>query len=268
MQTSGDSGQAPTSSAQPNPSPNESSSAVSWASAFQSPEFMLGLQSAVSQALRQYTALTDRVTQLESLRNPTQTATISQARTEGQVGNSVPRQSSGTFVALLFINSRSSATLVFQGISSVNNALGGSNSNELASQIPSVPSQNCSLESAFILGPGRAPIPAKMIKRILQHEFVEMSELMHENVEEPQTESPVFTFVGSLVAPKPNSAIKNTVTDILTWAECFNSYIAMLTTFHPLRSRDLLAYMALIVWTAKRFVGTAWLDYDRPRSRR
>ena len=60
-----------------------------------------------------------------------------------------------------------------------------------------------------------------------------------------------------------NSAKKSAIIDILTWVECFNSYIAVLTTFYPPRSRDLLAYMALIVRTAKQFGETAWLDYDR-----
>jgi hypothetical protein len=224
---------------------------------------MLGLQTAVSQALRQYNAPTDRITQLESLGNPTQTATTSQAQTEGQVGDSSLQHNPGTFVAPSFINSGSTSALQSQDIASVNTALGGSNSNELANHLTSVPSQNCSPESAFILGPGRAPIPAKLVKRILLHEFVEMSELMPENLEEPQAEAPVFTFVGSMVVPKPNPSKKNAVTDILTWVECFNSYIAVFTTFHPSRSRDLLAYMALIIRTAKRFGGTAWLDYDR-----
>ena len=53
MDTSGDQGQASTSLAQPIPVPSEPNSAVSWASAFQSPEFMLGLQTAVSHVLRQ-----------------------------------------------------------------------------------------------------------------------------------------------------------------------------------------------------------------------
>ena len=45
--------------------------------------------------------------------------------------------------------------------------------------------------------------------------------------------------------------------------ECFNSYTAVLTTFFPTRSRDLLAFMALIIRTAKRFGGMSWLSYDR-----
>ena len=66
-----------------------------------------------------------------------------------------------------------------------------------------------------------------------------------------------------MVVPKSNAQKKNAVIDILTWVECFNSYTAVLTTYFPSRSRDLLAYMALIIRTAKRFRGKAWLDYDR-----
>ena len=53
------------------------------------------------------------------------------------------------------------------------------------------------------------------------------------------------------------------MSETLTWVECFNSYTAVLTTFFPSRSRDLLAYMALVIRTAKRFGGKAWLEYDR-----
>ena len=201
---------------------------------------MLGLQTAVSHVLRQYNAPTDRVAQLESLGNPTQTATSSPARNEGQVGDSSLHCNPGTFVAPLSINSGSSSARESQGITSVNTALGGLNSDELASELPSVPSQNHSAESAFILGPGRAPIPAKIVKRIVSHEFVEISELMPENLDEPQAETPVFTFVGSMVVPKSNWAKKSAIIDILTWVECFNSYIAVLTTFYPPRSRDRL----------------------------
>ena len=51
--------------------------------------------------------------------------------------------------------------------------------------------------------------------------------------------------------------------DILTWVEAFNSYAAVLNSYFPHRARDLSAYMALIIRTAKRFGGRAWLQYDR-----
>ena len=56
---------------------------------------------------------------------------------------------------------------------------------------------------------------------------------------------------------------KSDVHDILTWVECFNSYIAVLTSFRPERARDLLAYMTLIIHIAKQFPGRWWYNYDR-----
>ena len=60
-----------------------------------------------------------------------------------------------------------------------------------------------------------------------------------------------------------SSRERKTDLDILSWVECFNSYISVIATFRPHRARDLLAYMALIIRTAKRFGGKAWFHYDR-----
>ena len=49
----------------------------------------------------------------------------------------------------------------------------------------------------------------------------------------------------------------------MSWVECFNSYVSVIATFQPHQARDLLAYMALIIRTAKRFGGRAWFNYDR-----
>ena len=56
---------------------------------------------------------------------------------------------------------------------------------------------------------------------------------------------------------------KSDVHDILTWVECFNSYIAVITSFRPERAQDLLAYMTLIIHIAKQFPGRCWYNYDR-----
>jgi hypothetical protein len=101
---------------------------------------------------------------------------------------------------------------------------------------------------AFVLGRGRAPIPAKLVKRIVTQEFIEMSELNPDNLSEPQSETAVFSIEASSIIPKPASTKKRDISDILTWVECFNSYTAVLTHFSPSRSRDLLAYMALIMF--------------------
>ena len=53
----------------------------------------------------------------------------------------------------------------------------------------------------------------------------------------------------------PGARKKGEVTNTLAWVECFNSYTAVIASFHPHRARDLLAYMALIIRLAKRFPG-------------
>lgn len=244
---------------------NQSGSSIAWGSAFKSPEFISGLQNAMSQVLRQFQAPVERVAELERMGNPTAGVTTSSARPEGQVGDE-PRshfQNPGMFTAPSFVASTSYAEDA-QAIPVMRGAASLLHQNlEPTTLLTSGTLLNSSPESAFILGPGRAPIPAKLVKRILSHEYIEMSELIPENLEDPPSEAMVLTLEGSTVVPKPNASKKGVIADILTWVECFNSYITVLTSACPSRSRDLLAYMALIIRTAKRFGGTAWQEYDR-----
>ena len=70
-------------------------------------------------------------------------------------------------------------------------------------------------EKAFILGPGHAPIPAKLVTQILSHKFIELSKLIHENLEDPQAETTTFSIEGSTIVPKVISRKKQEVSDIL-----------------------------------------------------
>lgn len=56
-------------------------------------------------------------------------------------------------------------------------------------------SSGSSVEKAFILGPGRAPIPAKLVTQITLHKFIELSELIPENLEDPQVDSTLQPFL-------------------------------------------------------------------------
>ena len=101
--------------------------------------------------------------------------------------------------------------------------------------------------------------------QILAYKFVEMSDLIPEKLEAPTTEVPSFIIEGRSIVPTTttSSRKKNEIGDILTWVECFNSYIAVITASRPERARDLLAYMALIIRIAKQFPGRCWFNYDR-----
>ena len=163
--------------------------------------------------------------------------------------NSIP---SGQGQAGLSENVETQLNPLYNPVSAVQNA-------------PSSSSAPVSLTSPFVLGPGRPPIPAKVVTQILCNKFIEMSDLLPENLDLPQCESSSFAIEGGAIVPitRVASKRKQEVTDILTWVECFTSYITVLTTYIPNRSRDLLSYMALIIRMAKRYSGNCWLNYDR-----
>ena len=119
-------------------------------------------------------------------------------------------------------------------------------------------------EKAFSLGRGRAPIPPKLVTKILSSKFVDLSELLPENLDEPLSDTTSFTIENStIMSVSRSSRERKTDLDILSWVECFNSYISVIPTYRPHRAGDLLAYMALIIRTPTRFGGKAWFHYDR-----
>ena len=101
--------------------------------------------------------------------------------------------------------------------------------------------------------------------QILANKFIELSELLPENLESPQCESSSFTIEGGAIVTitKVSSKRKQEISDIQTWVECFTSYITVISASFPSRARDLLSYMALIIRMAKRYTGNCWLNYDR-----
>jgi len=53
-----------------------------------------------------------------------------------------------------------------------------------------------------------------------------------------------------------------TVTDILTWLQCFGIYVSAIAPSYPEAVPELLAYILEIVGQAKRFRGRTWVLYD------
>ena len=63
------------------------------------------------------------------------------------------------------------------------------------------PVSNLCPESAFGLGPGRAPAPPKLVSKILSHKFVEMDELLPERLDDPVLDTTSFKIEGSTIVP-------------------------------------------------------------------
>ena len=242
-----------------------STSTVNWSEAFQSPEFCAGLQSAVANALAKTMGASgpnaSQVMAMEQLGeiHPTSTPTVVSAP-----GTQAPTE--GMLTAPSFVRISGSTSLTPPSGSVRSPLVSFTNVSHSAPTQPLVSAGSITgLTQAFILGPGRPPIPAKLVSQILEFKFVDMSELLPENLEAPTYESPAFTIEGRSIVPTTTAASrkKNEINDILTWVECFNSYTAVITAFRPERARDLLAYMALIIRIAKQFPSRCWYNYDR-----
>ena len=237
--------------------PGSSHSTIDWAATFKSPEFCAGLQTAVAEAIANSSgsrSLASNVTTLEQMGEVSPSipsTTTSHASSQGMLTAPVFVGLSDAFKQLSFVDQtvNSCPTSVRESVSAPIVTTGMSSS----------------FNQAFILGPGRPPVPAKLVSHILSGKFIELSELMPENLDAPTTESTSFTIEGRSIVPTTTtlSRKKTEISDILTWIECFNSYISVITACQPERIRDLLAYMNLIMRMAKQFPGRCCYSYDR-----
>ena len=244
-----------------------SGSSIDWSSAFASTEFRSGLAEIVTQTMAQVSPPASQVTAPE-----VGTGEVSQPTTVAP-----PDNSQGTFiVAPSFVRAIGASTSTAGQSSPMVNSNLLTNSTANVPNLPqsfdhepvtgpTLPLPAIGISSAFILGPGRPPIPPKLVTQILANKFIELSELLPENLESPQCESSSFTIEGGAIVPitKVLSKRKQEISDILTWVECFTSYITVISASFPSRARDLLSYMALIIRMAKRYTGNCWLNYDR-----
>jgi hypothetical protein len=143
---------------------------IDWTAAFQSTEFLFGLQTALAGMANS----TPRPDQLgDSI--PSQ-PTTSRASAPGNLS-----VAQGIFNAPYFVSAISGS--VPEASSSIPPRQWRLSvyhpTNDIPSPIPApnIPNPNLGPEKAFSLGPGRAPIPAKLVSRILSDKFIELTEL-------------------------------------------------------------------------------------------
>lgn len=116
------------------------------------------------------------------------------------------------------------------------------------------------LAKAFVVGPGYAPVPNKLVTKITAGMFIELADLLAENIKAQEIEPQAFLEGRLLVSSSKKRVVE--VTDILSWIEAFTIYSLILCQSYPARWTDLSQYKLLIIQTAKRFPGLAWLHYD------
>ena len=102
------------------------------------------------------------------------------------------------------------------------------------------------------IGEGLPPVPAKLVARIVRHEFVEMHELLPEFWHDQKD--------GGKTTDKAKS--KKRALDLTVWLQCFAVYVGVLGPRFPAEVPELMAYMISIVRASQEYEGAAWAAYD------
>ena len=114
---------------------------------------------------------------------------------------------------------------------------------------------------SVILSSSSQPIPARLTRRIMAGEFVEMRELLCDNIALHDQLESIHGSLQTMATPGALRARMREVPSLSSWVYCFAAYIAVRTT-DPL-VRDMLAYMRIIVRESLRHGGGGWQEYDR-----
>ena len=118
--------------------------------------------------------------------------------------------------------------------------------------------------SPFIVGPGYAPISAKIVNAIVSGKYINLGDLLPENaLVVDDFSEPQLLLDGRLVLTGSARKPRKEITDILSWVEAFTVFSVIVCSYFPNRWRDLSSYKLLILRTYRQFAGYAWCDYDK-----
>ena len=106
---------------------------------------------------------------------------------------------------------------------------------------------------------GIPAIPPKVIKCILEGDYVDMAELLPDTwrLEELMLQHRESSQCSANTKPR-----RKPVTDILTWVECFSNMAAIITSKYLSKAPQLWAYQRTIVRASQNFDGPSWVAYD------
>ena len=133
----------------------------------------------------------------------------------------------------------------------------------LPSVVPSVlPSLSGPLPSqALSLSMALEPVSARLVTRITSGHFIEMLDLLPDNISLSQRIDEAHASFPAYVLPASSRPRLREVTSLPSWMYCFLTYLSVLTTDPVVR--DCLTYARLVIREALRHGDRGWLDYDR-----
>ena len=103
----------------------------------------------------------------------------------------------------------------------------------LGSSFPStaVPWATSSLHRPFVVGTGYSPIPEKLVTKIRTGPFIDLVDLLAENLKGQETEPQTY-LDGKRLVTSSKKRIQE-ITDIITWVKAFTVYSWILCSAHP-----------------------------------
>ena len=105
------------------------------------------------------------------------------------------------------------------------------------------------------------PIPARLVQRIQSGQFVDMRDLLGDNIALTQHFEAAHSSLPNTILPLSSRPRLREVSSLPSWIYCFLTYLAVGTADQTTRNR--LVYAGLIVREALLHGGRDWLDYDR-----
>jgi len=131
----------------------------------------------------------------------------------------------------------------------------------VTNSVPSIPAIfPTPAHSGMILSPAADPIPYNLVQRIQSGQFIEMRDLLADNI---ALLNQMTSLSGTTSIPfaTMNRTRLREVPSLVSWIYCFNAYMAVRTT--DAQTQDMLAYSRLLIREALRHGGSGWMEYDR-----
>ena len=97
-------------------------------------------------------------------------------------------------------------------------------------------------------------LPPKLLKRILELEYIDMVELMPESWSNQGEEQ--------CCHQSRRNFLKGPIMDIQVWLECYSYLVGVLSMKYPDKVMDLMAYQRIIIKAQRTFMGDGWMTYD------
>ena len=98
-------------------------------------------------------------------------------------------------------------------------------------------------------------VPAKVVRKIQNLDFVEIAELLLEAWGTADEDD-------AKCCHQRHSSLRAPVTNILVWVECYAYMVAILAAQYPHKIDQLMAYQHTIVRVHRSFIRDGWILYD------